>query len=401
MNAGMNITQVAGGRRDFQLVRHMTVRGDQVEIGRRLTEEALRLGWRPRPVDPTVNRARRTWFERNWPQHHDRMDGAAQALGLDPDQDELALDGLGHVPYGSGCSALWVPPGASADGHGRIGRNYDFFPLTASELMGGAPAPGELPMAARPYVITTIPDDGPASTVITMSDLDGCMDGINEAGLAVTLLIADIEQASPPEDSAPQVGLSSVQLPRFLVDTCETAEQAKQALLCAKQYDHGMPLHYLVSDAHGGAFVWERGANGTEHIVEFGDAPLCVTNHLLHRNPDPMALPADTGATLGTYGRLRTLYERSRGRTLSERDLRDSLEAVRQPESGPFRTVWSTVLDTAERTLSASFYLGDGRYTKELVFSPRRGTPAGPWSGTASRSGYAAAARGTRSPWGA
>ncbi|MFC5814420.1 C45 family autoproteolytic acyltransferase/hydolase [Nonomuraea harbinensis] len=372
----MNITQVAGGRDDFQLVRHMTVEGGQTEIGRRLTEEALRLGWRPQPSHPTVNRARRAWFERHWPQQHARMDGAAEALGLDPDQDELALDGLGYVPAGSACSALWVPPSASADGHGRIGRNYDFFTLTTSEVMGGDPAPGEPPMASRPYVITTVPDDGLASTVITMSDLDGCMDGINEAGLAVTLLIADIDQASPPENVSPQVGLSSVQLPRFLVETCETAEQAKQALLCAKQYDHGTPLHYLVADAHGGAFVWERGRDGSEHVVEFGGGPLCVTNHLLHRNPDPMALPADTENTLGTYGRLRALYERSKGVTLSGRDLRDSLEAVRQPESGPFRTLWSTVFDTAERTLSASFYLGAERYTEELVFSPRRGTPA-------------------------
>ncbi|MEV4471475.1 C45 family peptidase [Nonomuraea sp. NPDC049504] len=369
----MNITQVAGGRQDFQLVRHMTVRGGQIGIGRRLTDEALRLGWRPRPVDPTVNRARRTWFERHWPQHHARMDGAAEALGLDPDQDELALDGLGYVPTGSACSALWVPPSASADGHGRMARNYDFFTLTASEFNGGAPGPDELPMAARPYVITTIPDDGLASTVITMSDLDGCMDGINEAGLAVTLLIADIENTEPPQDTTPQVGLSSLQLPRFLIDTCATVEQAKQALLCAKQYDHGAPLHYLVSDAHGGAFVWERGANGTEHIVEVGDGPLCVTNHQLHRHPDPMALPADTEETLGTYGRLRALYEHSKGVTMSERDMCDGLEAVRAPEFGPFRTLWRTVFDTTERTLSSSFYLGDGRYTDELVFSARRG----------------------------
>ncbi|MDA0634956.1 C45 family autoproteolytic acyltransferase/hydrolase [Nonomuraea sp. MCN248] len=372
----MHITQVAGSRDDFPIVRHLTVRGGHLEIGRRLTEEALRLGWRPQPCDPAVNRARRSWFERHWPQHHARLDGAAEALGLDPDQDELALDGLGYVPAGSGCSALWVPPSASADGHGRIGRNYDFFTVTASEVMGGAPAPGELPMASRPYVITTIPDDGLASTVVTMSDLDGCMDGINEAGLAVTLLLADIGQAAPPEKASPQVGLNSVQLPRFLVDTCENVAQAKQALLGAKQYDHGLPLHYLVADAHGEAFVWERGRDGGEHVVEFGEAPLCVTNHPLHRHPDPMALPADTDDTFGTYGRLRALYERSKGVTLSGRDLRSCLEAVRQPEFGPFRTLWSTVFDTANRTLSSSFYLGAERYTEELVFSARRDTPA-------------------------
>jgi Acyl-coenzyme A:6-aminopenicillanic acid acyl-transferase len=368
------MTRVAGGRDDFQLVHHLTLTGGQDEIGRALTEEARRLGWSPAPVDPVVGRARRRWFERHWPQHHARLDGAAAALGLDPDQDGLVLDGLSFVPYDHGCSALWVPPSAAVDGHGRVGRNYDFFQWTTSEIMGGTPEPGELPMASRPYVITTIPDEGLSSTVITMNQLDGCMDGINSAGLAVMLLIADVENASPPEELTPQVGVGSVQLPRFLVDTCENADQAKQALLGAKHYDHGMALHYLVADANGQAFVWERGRDGAEHIVEFGDGPLCVTNHLLHRNPDPMNLPEDTPTTFGTYDRLRTLYEHSKGATMTVQDLRDSLRAVAQAEdaSVPFRTLWSTVFDTADRTLSTRFYLGDGRgYSEELVFSAR------------------------------
>lgn len=366
----MNITHVAGGRDDFQLVRHITVTGSEFEIGRWLAEEAQRLGWVPVPGDPTVNRARRTWFERHWPQHQARMDGAAAALGLDPDQDELVLDGLTALPQA--CSALWMPPSAATDGHGRIGRNYDFFTLTTSEIMGGPPSPGELPMAARPHVITSRPDGGPASTVITMTEFDGCMDGVNEAGLAVVLLIADFETATPPDDFSAQVGLNSVQLPRFLLDTCENTEQAKQALLTAKHYDHGMPLHYLVADAHGKAFVWERGGTGAEHVIEVGDAPLCVTNHLLHRRPDPMALPEDTENTFASFGRLRGLYERSKGATFSAADLRESLRAVRQAAGRPtpMRTLWSTVLDTAERTLSARFYLSDAADSPELVFSP-------------------------------
>ncbi|SEG38483.1 Acyl-coenzyme A:6-aminopenicillanic acid acyl-transferase [Nonomuraea solani] len=369
-----NMTRVAGGKDDFATVTHLTLTGSHYEIGRALTEEARRLGWAPTPVDPIVNRARRTWFERHWPQQHARLDGAAAALGLDPDQDELALDGLNYVPEGTACSALWIPPSASTDGHGRVGRNYDFFTATAGEVMGRPARPNELPMASRPYVITTVPDEGLSSTVITMSDLDGCMDGVNSAGLAVMLLIADFESAEPPEHAAPQVGVGSVQLPRFLIDTCENVDQAKQTLLGAKQYDHGVPLHYLVADAHGQAFVWERGRDGAEHIIDLGDGPLCVTNHLLHRHPDPMNLPEDTEASLLSYGRLRTLYERSKGVTMAPEELRASLRAVQPVEEAgmPFRTLWSTVFDTADRTLSTRFYLGDGRgYSEELVFAAR------------------------------
>ena len=139
-----------------------------------------------------------------------------------------------------------------------------------------------------------------------------------------------------------------MQLPRFVVDTCENVEQAKQALLGAKQYDHG--------------------------------APLCVTNHPLHLNPDPMNLPPDTEAGLQTFGRLRSLYERSKGATMSPADLRKSLGDVGPDRDLPFRTIWSTVFDTADRTLSTRLYLGDGpdgpRYTDEVVFTARRGTPA-------------------------
>ncbi|MGW0808085.1 C45 family autoproteolytic acyltransferase/hydolase [Nonomuraea sp. NPDC002799] len=370
------MTHVAGGKDDFQLVTHLTLTGSQFEIGQAVAEEARRLGWSPAQADPIVNRARRTWFERHWPQHHARMDGAATALGLDPDQDAVALDSLQFIPEGSGCSAMWIPPSAATDGHGRAGRTYDFFPTTTSEIMGGVPRPGELPMASRPYVITTVPDEGLSTTVITMNDLDGGMDAINSAGLAVMLLVADFENAAPPEgDLTPQVGLAGVQLPRFLVDTCENVAQAKQALLGAKHYDYGTALHYLVADAYGQAFVWERGRNGSEHIVDLGDGPLCVTNHLLHRNPDPMSLPQDGPHSFGSFGRLRTLHERSKGATMSAQDVRDSLLAVQQAEDAdvPFRTLWSTVFDTADRTLSTRFYLGDGRrYTEELVFHASR-----------------------------
>ncbi|MFI6322090.1 C45 family autoproteolytic acyltransferase/hydrolase [Nonomuraea sp. NPDC050556] len=362
-----SITQVAGSTHDFQLVRHLETAGSQFAIGRAMAEEAReRLGWAPQPADPTVNRARMTWFERNWPQHLARLDGVADAFGVDPDDDSLTLDGLSGLPMA--CSALWVPPSAAPDGHGRIGRNYDFFTITMSELMGAPPREGELPIAARPYVITTRPDEGLASVVITMSGLDGCMDGVNEAGLSVALLIADATTAAPPEDTSPQVGVDSVQLPRFLLDTCENVAQAKQALLGAKQYDHGMPLHYIVADADGNAFVWE-----SERIFEVGDAPLCVTNHLLHSHPDPMALPEDTDDTLESYGRLRSLYERSKGATMSGDDIRQALEAVSPTPDKAWRTTWSTVFDTHDRTLSTRFYLGDeAGYSGELLFSAAR-----------------------------
>lgn len=232
-------------------------------------------------------------------------------------------------------------------------------------MMSGAPAPDgdEPPMSSRPYVLTSAPDDGPATTVLTMSELGGCMEGINEHGLAVALLIADAESASAPVDAGPQVGVSSAQLPRFLLDTCATAAEAVDALLGAKQYDLGTPLHYLVADRSGDAFVWERGPDGDEHAVRADGGALCVTNHLLHRHRDPADLPADNAETMLTYQRYRTISEHSAGAGLSGERMREALDAVHVDAATathyPVRTLWRTVFDLECNTMATQFYLGD------------------------------------------
>jgi len=382
-------TIVAGDHDDFMTVRHLVSRGDQVAIGRALAEEAHALsGWRPGPADPVVNRARRTWFRQNWPQHDARLDGVAAAFGIDPDRDDVCLDGFASVAD-SGCSAVWCPPSASTDGRGRLARNYDFFTASMAELMatfgGGGEPPvstsDDLPIASRPYVLSTFPDDGLASTVLTMSGMDGCMEGVNEAGLSVALLIADIEAAGPPDSTAgPQAGLDVTQVPRFLLDTCENSAQARQALLVAKQYDHGLPCHFVVADALGDGFVFERGAGGTEHFVGLvGAGPLCVTNHPLHIHTDVDRLPADSAETMRTYERARTLTKRTAAEPQSGDDLRAALDdvAMEVAPDAPWRTLWRTVIDPAARSMTVRFYLGDGpgdtaRYTPELTFEVTR-----------------------------
>jgi hypothetical protein len=375
---------IAGESADFMTVSHVVASGSQVEIGRALAEQARRVyDWTPAPADPVKARARRAWFARHWPQHLARMRGAADVLGVDLEADEVHLDGLTGLPGGSACSASYYPPAATADGRAVLGRNYDFFTTSATALfalMSGTPVPaGDEPaMSARPHVLTSVPDDGPATTLITMNELDSCMEGINEHGLAVALLIADAESVSEPVDAGPQVGLASGQLPRFLLDTCASAAEALDALLGAKQYDLGAPLHYLVADASGDAFVWERGPGGDEHAVRSDAGALCVTNHPVYRHSDPADLPADNVETLLTYQRYRTLSARSAGAGLSGERMREALDAVRCDASTevpyPIRTLWRTVFDLDRTTMSTHFYLGDApdgapRYSPELEFA--------------------------------
>ncbi|GAA5001214.1 C45 family peptidase [Actinopolymorpha pittospori] len=375
---------VAGGPDAFMTVDHLSVHGSQAEIGRTLAQEAMdRYGWRPTPADPVMSRARRAWFERNWPQHHARMTGAAEAAGVDPRNDAVHLDGLTGVPDGSACSATWSAPSATAEGHALVGRNYDFFTVGWQQLfalLAGEDSPAqEPPAASRPYVINSRPDDGFATTLITMNDLDGCMEGINEHGLAVMLLLADVESAGAPVDAGPQVGLSSLQLPRFVLDTCTDVEQAKQALLGAKQYDLGVPLHYLIADRNGRAFVWEHSRGGVDHVIEADGEALCVTNHMLHPPTDPANPPRDNAETMLTYQRHEHLREQAKAGPMSATRLREALDDVRfdarQAGALPMRTLWRTVFDLDELTMATHFYLGDAPdgglvYSPELTFRP-------------------------------
>jgi hypothetical protein len=375
---------LAGGPDAFMTVRNLTLAGSQQEIGRVLAEEAAeRYGWRPAPASPELSKARRTWFERHWPQHHARMAGAAAAVGVDLEDDRVHLDALSGLPDGSGCSATWYAPSATKEGHGLLARNYDFFTVGMHNLFallaGDDPGEYEPPMASRPYVVTTRPQHDTATTVITMNELDGCTEGINEHGLAVVMLIADAESAGAPVEAEPQVGVSSLQLPLYVLDTCSNTAEAKQALLQAKQYDLGVPLHYLFADRDGRAFVWERGAGGVEHIVEADGESLCATNHFLHL-PVDLAKEAqdDPMTTMLTYQRHRHLAERAKAGPTSAAGVRETLDEVRFDASRagalPVRTLWRTVFDLDECTMSTHFYLGDDAsglvYSPETTFSP-------------------------------
>ncbi|GIH89805.1 C45 family autoproteolytic acyltransferase/hydrolase [Planobispora siamensis] len=373
---------VAGGPDAFMAVRYLTVRGSQREIGRALAEEARAVSrWRPAPADPVAHAGRMAWFDKHWPQHHERILGIAEVFGVDPLTSHV--EGLPGLPGGSGCSVVWSPAAAGPDGRTRIGRNYDFFTMGMTRLIrsmtGEDPGPSdEPPMASRPYVIATIPDEGLSSTVITMNELDGCMEGINAAGLTVALLIADAEAtAGGPVMAPPGVGVNEVQLPRFVLDTCADAEEAERALLAAEQYVSGVACHYLIADASGRAFVWERGEDGSRHVVEPGKGAMCVTNYPLHRHPDVSALPEDNEHSFRTYERARALDRLTRD-GVSGTGLRDVLDTVAFTGEGePWRTLWRSVFEPEERTMSVRFYLGedplDGiRYSDEIVFSAGR-----------------------------
>lgn len=362
---------IAGGRPGDALnVRHLRVEGSQEEIGRalaRAAEDVHGPAAAPRPVaDVVVEHARRRWFATNHPVHSLRMRGIAEHFGLDPDDPTASLDWLGTYEPPPGCSVAFYPGAITKHGHGVLSRNFDFPTATFSEIAGLAPMPNERALAADPWVIELHPDHGYASLTVGIMDVMGGMDGVNEAGLAVALL-ADNESPDPEPTGGPCVGLSEQQVVRYLLDTCSTVAEAKQALLVAKHYYFFTPCHFVVADRSGESFVWEHSPRrNREWIIESdapGDAPLVCTNHLLHRWPDPERLPADDsiGTAAFTYRRWRTLSDATAGGGVVDNDdICEQFRAVRfVAPVAEARTFWHALYDVDEASAELSFHLCD------------------------------------------
>ena len=356
----MESTLVAGGPDDFLCVRHLELRGSQFDIGRTLAREVLGSFLQaPAPADRILNRARRRWFEREWPEHYARMGGIADAFGVALADDGACVAELSATPLEIGCSALWCPPSASVDGHARIGRDFDFMTGSVLEVAGLPPDPAQPPMMSRPYVIETHPDDGHTAIVVVGGDLSGCFEGINDAGLAITLF-ADDESTTLRPAHQPQAGVHELQLPRLLLDRCTTVEEALEVLYGTKQYDNFVTCHYLVADAHGDALVWSTDSHNVEHVVRARRR--ADVRHQLPGAPlrERRRVARGQAPDSNMYERARVLQQRLECVPLAPADIHAAMHTVRVEGPEPVaRTMWTALYDLTERSVTLEFYLGE------------------------------------------
>jgi len=362
---------IAGGPEDFMEVRHLVLAGTNEEIGRALASLAIERFRLEAHVstDRLRTRVQRRYIEMNYPILHDRMRGVASAFGKRLDDDGWNFSGLDYLlGPPPGCSVVYYPPGVTADGKGVVSRNYDYGTGTALDEW---PEPGELPASSRPYLVEMHPDRGYASMALYSFDLlSGVMDGINSAGLTVTLQADDELEpdypSDPTEDSS--VGLDECQILRLLLDTCASVEEAKEALLFTKQYYMFLPSHYLIADRHGESFVWEYShAHNREHIVQSPGRPLISTNFRLHQYLDGANPPSAEQASgvCGRYAELAKGIAAERGK-LTEDVIGKTHRAVDMVLPGalyggktPIRTLWHALYFPDRRKVRVSFYLGE------------------------------------------
>jgi hypothetical protein len=361
--------EVAGSEHDFMIARHLVLSGSNEAIGRALAEIA-RDRYHVVPAasrDALRTRVQRRYFEKNDPILYERMRGVAAAFGKRVDDDECNFSGLDYGHLAGGCSVIHLPAGVMANGESLVSRDYDF---TTGAFGGARPRPGQLAATARPYVIEMYPDRGyPSLAVCSYDLLSGVLDGINSEGLTVALLADDelIEKFRMEPAGSDGVGLGALQVLRMLLDTCATADEAKEALLLTKQYYEFVPVHYLVADRHGKSFVWEYSqAHNREYIVVNPDRTLVTTNFSLHRygkdGKPPLAKAAEK-----VCPRFCLLTERladGRGLTVdSVKETHKLVDATRAAPPGsslmPNRTLWHALYFPERRKVQISFYLRD------------------------------------------
>jgi hypothetical protein len=361
---------IAGEKGDFMEVRHLVLKGSNEAIGKALAEIARdRHGVKLiSSKDALRTRAQRRYMERNAPLLFDRMRGVAAAYGKSIDDDRWNFAWLDYGHLAGACSVIYLPPDVTVDGSGLVSRDYDF---TTGAVGGKRLRPGERASTARPYIVEMYPERCYASLAVYSYDLlSGVLDGVNSEGLTVALLADDeLTRKFRMEPAGwDAVGLGVVQVPRLLLDTCATVDEAKEALLANKQYYEVQQVHYLVADRHGKSIVWEYSqAHNREYIVENPGKPLITTNFSLHSYLED-GKPPSSKRTRNVCPRYCTLADKLGNQqvkvTLDQikaiHALVDMTETPRENSPwAPTRTLWHALYSPERRSMQISFYLRD------------------------------------------
>jgi len=365
---------VAGGADDFVTVRHLRIKGSQRQIGKKLAEIAKdRHRVTLQKTEQPLLRARAEFYRRHYPMHLERGAGVADAFGLRVPESEFDTMMLwfNMEPHTS-CSTVYYPGAYTATGHALLSRNYDFSTGTFAELLGGKPPAGARPMNADAYVMEIYPDVGHPSLYICAYDLlTGAMDGVNAAGVTVALLADGEAGRSSDRLMTPQAGLNQLELPRYVLETCADVDEAKAALMAAKQYYLFIPAHFIIGDRSGRSFIWEYGAaHNREYVSDGGGKPQVITNHSVYAYKGIEQVPKDSEAssTYARFIRMQKAIENTQGKHSLEviKSTNECVRAVENPAFGPpDRTLWHALYDCQDLTLDVDFYLGEGRSPDE------------------------------------
>ena len=375
---------VPASDQNYMEVRHLVLQGSNRDIGYALGNYARsNLGVTKLKTyrDPIYGQARKEYLEHNFLGLLERSNGVADAYGLDTGDTRFDTTSL---PFGFGsfgCSGFIIPPDLTANGHPLVARNLDFYIVSAQEMATGKPAPDEPNIFSRSFLAELYPESGFASMQTTGPDfLNFPLDGINEHGLFATLLV---DQQGPgeadPFAGGQDSGLSSMQVIALLMNKCKTVAEAKLVLLQNRIYMPMEASHWLIADAQGSSTIFE--IDGKTGQFYFSDCepgkPQVITNHAVHRWPTVDTFPStDLKASYNSFNRYRVLTDsiNSHSGKFSADDCfniisevfghSDDSQEVGAKSPYPTRTLWTFVMDLADKSISVKYFLRDDPATK-------------------------------------
>lgn len=265
------------------------------------------------------------------------------------------------------------------EGDALFGRNFD-LEYSPGMLVHTAPKDGYASISMvnlgfLGYGKDKLPEDL-MSSVTALAAPYAPLDGVNEKGLAVGVLLIDTK---PTDQRTDKVDITTTTAIRMMLDTCATVDEAVKLL---EKYDmHSSAkscYHFQIADAGGKSVVVEYLGN-TMHVLNPGDATtagpaapektyMAATNFLL--TPGTY----DFGAGQDRHEKLMEQLDASQG-TVSEKQAMDMLKSVSREirindDGGEFQTQWSVVYNLQKAT--ASVVMGEQYDKPAHEFAVRR-----------------------------
>ena len=188
------------------------------------------------------------------------IEAAAKASGRPSDLGYFA-NCVYDLSTGMGCSTVVVEPRRSVTGGPVFGRNFDWLPTAG--IMDHTLLAAFMPAGKRAFV------------TVTVTPIVGCISGMNNAGLVLTLNEIHLDQSKRPAKFAWD-GVPTMLLFRRVLEECGTVAEAAELLRNSKRTTTAC---MTICDVTGGA-VFEITPEGVEVRRPNNDICLC-TNHLL------------------------------------------------------------------------------------------------------------------------
>lgn len=256
-----------------------------------------------------------------------------------------------------GCSTIAVD---SPSGDRLFGRNFDWQSCDALVVVS-KPTTGYASISTVNLDFIS-QSGGIAGAALRLNDvrtqaaLYAPLDGMNEAGLAVSVNM--IQDSATINQNTDKPDLTTTTAVRLLLNKAANVEEA---LTLLGQYDlhasMGMMVHFALADTTGRSVVVEY----VDHDMIVTETPV-VTNFYLADGPKQGI------GTQQSHERYDTLIQTlSNQKTLDMEGVRDALDSVSKDNFGEFEsTEWSIVFNLSQ---GAAHYYHRENYTKRYIFA--------------------------------